>query len=119
MKRKLKNWIINNYFRNLIFQYLLNVLNYSSRNKLICQENELFSYNEYKNYIKPFYFQPVIDNNFFGIGSSLNQYCGLPKSKTIRFYIEHGYFFGPYISEDSKNYWCKKVITFGLKRNII
>ena len=115
LKRKIKHWIISNQLRN---NFLKLILNFNNRNraKLLNKTNDLFSWYLYKNKIKPYLFHPIIDNNFYGIGTSLNLYAGLKANNLIKFYIEHGYYFGSYIAEDSKIYWCNNILTFSQRR---
>jgi hypothetical protein len=115
LKRRFKHWIISSYFRNFFLKLLIN-FNNNNYIKLNTKKNKLFDWKLYKHKIKPYFFHPVIDNNFYGIGTSLNLYCGLKKNNLIKYYIEHGYFFGSYVAEDSKKYWCKSIITFSERR---
>lgn len=116
MKKRIKHWIISSYFRNNLLRLLINFNNKNNK-KLNNKNNKLFDWKLYIHKIKPYFFHPVIDNNFYGIGTSLNTYCGLKKNNLIKSYIEHGYFFGSYVAEDSKKYWCKNVITFNERRS--
>jgi len=115
LKRKIKHWIISSYHRNNLLKLLMN-FNNNNKRKLFNKTNKLFEWNLYKDKVKPYLFHPIIDNNFYGIGTSLNLYSGLKKNNLIKCYIEHGYFFGSYVAEDSKKYWCKNVLTFNERR---
>lgn len=115
LKRKIKHWTISSYSLNHLLKLWVNFKN-NDLGKLTNKKTDLFEWEKYKRKISPYFFHPIIDNNFYGIGSSLNTYAGLKKYNLIKCYIEHGYFFGSYISEDSKKYWCKNIITFGEKR---
>lgn len=115
LKKRIKHWVTSSYLRIKILQLLIN-FNNNSKRKLNNKTNKLFDWHLYKYKIKPYFFHPIIDNNFYGIGTSLNLYSGLKKNNLIKYYIEHGYFFGSYIAEDSKKYWCKSVITFSDRR---
>jgi len=115
LKRKIKHWVISNQLRNNLLKLIVNFNNHNGA-KLYNKTNDLFSWHLYKNKIKPYLFHPIIDNNFYGIGTSLNSYAGLKADKLIKFYIEHGYYFGSYIAKDSKIYWCNNIITFSQRR---
>ena len=53
------------------------------------------------------------DNNMYGLSAILKEYCGLPLSKPIKACIEHGLYFGDYVSKDEKYYpKSLKIVTF-------
>lgn len=70
---------------------------------------------DYKNVAQPLpkcYYEPLTDNNCFGIGWSLRQYIG-SKKDYINSLVEHGYFWGAYVQEMEKVTYAKKILTFG------
>lgn len=70
---------------------------------------------DYKNIAQPLpkcYFEPLTDNNCFGIGWCLRQYIG-SKKDYINALVEHGYFWGSYVQEMEKVTYAKKLLTFG------
>lgn len=73
---------------------------------------DIFDYKEIAQPLPKCYYEPLTDNNCFGIGWSFRQYVGSNKSY-INALAEHGYFFGPHIQEMEKITYTKKLITFG------
>ena len=73
---------------------------------------DIFDYKEIAQPLPKCYYEPLTDNNCFGIGWSFRQYVGSNKSY-INALAEHGYFFGPHIQEMEKITYSPKLITFG------
>ncbi|AVM52294.1 hypothetical protein [Bacteroides zoogleoformans] len=70
---------------------------------------------DYKQLSKPLpkYFNEIItDNNCFGIGYSIRKYCSWKKSY-IKALVEHGYFFGSYVSSQETMTFANTILTFG------
>ncbi len=69
---------------------------------------------DYKGIAQPLpkcYFEPLTDNNCFGIGWCIRRYVD-SKKDYINALAEHGYFFGTYVQELEKITYAKKLITF-------
>lgn len=75
---------------------------------------DIFNYKELSNPLSRYFSEIVFDNNFFGIGHSLKEYCGLASS--LNAYIEHGYFFGSYVPEDEEKWFVSNIISFSKQR---
>lgn len=73
---------------------------------------DLFDYNQIAQPLPKCYYEICTDNNCFGIGWSLRQYVGVKRS-FCNALVEHGYFFGTYVSEQEKLTYAKKILTFG------
>ena len=73
---------------------------------------DLFDYKGVAQPLPKCYYEPLTDNNCFGIGWSLRQYIGSSKNY-INALAEHGYFFGTYVQETEKITYAKKLLTFG------
>lgn len=70
---------------------------------------------DYPNIAKPLpkhYDEICADNNCFGIGYSIRQYAGW-KKKYMNQFVEHGYFFGSYVSLQEIHSFSKTILTFG------
>jgi len=72
---------------------------------------DIFNYKEIAQPLPKCYYEPLTDNNCFGIGWCIRQYVG-SKNKYIKAFAEHGYFFGTYVQEAEKITWAKKLLTF-------
>ena len=72
---------------------------------------DIFDYRGIAQPLPKCYYEPLTDNNCFGIGWSIRQYVGSKKSY-INALAEHGYFFGTYVQEMEKISYAKKLITF-------
>ncbi len=72
---------------------------------------DLFDYKEIAQPLPKCYYEIITDNNCFGIGYLLRKYAGIKKS-FCNALIEHGYFFGNYISELEKATFSKVILTF-------
>jgi len=115
MKKYIINLIIKFRILNNIICILIRIKNYNVKNKIsLRSKKEIFDYKAISKPLNKYYPELIVDNNFFGIGYSIRKYCGLKKS--LRAYIEHGYFFGSYVPEDEDNYWTSKIITFSEHR---
>lgn len=73
---------------------------------------DLLDYKEIAQPLPKCYYEPLTDNNCFGIGWSLRQYAGMKKSY-VNALAEHGYFFGTYVQEVEKITFAKRLLTFG------
>lgn len=73
---------------------------------------DLFDYKTIAQPLPNSYEEICPDNNCFGIGFSLRNYCGWKKSYINKF-VEHGYFFGSYVSAQETNSFSKQILTFG------
>lgn len=72
---------------------------------------DIFDYKEIAQPLPKCYYEPLTDNNCFGIGWSIRQYVG-SKKKFINALAEHGYFFGTYVQEMEKITYAHKLLTF-------
>ena len=72
---------------------------------------DIFDYKDIAQPLPKCYYEPLTDNNCFGIGWCIRQYVG-SKKKYINALAEHGYFFGTYVQEAEKITWAKKLLTF-------
>lgn len=72
---------------------------------------DLFDYKGIAQPLPKCYYEPLTDNNCFGIGWSIRQYIGSSKNY-INALAEHGYFFGTYVQEMEKITYAKKLLTF-------
>ena len=73
---------------------------------------DIFDYHSIARPLPKYYSEILTDNNCFGIGYSLRQYAGIRKSYCDAL-IEHGYFFGDYVSDQEKITFAKQILTFG------
>lgn len=80
---------------------------------------DLFDYKEIAQPLPKCYYELLTDNNCFGIGWCIRHYIGSGKDY-LDAMVEHGYFFGVYVSELEKATYAKKIFTFGdVRRNHI
>ncbi|PQB07822.1 hypothetical protein BST83_12160 [Polaribacter filamentus] len=110
----IRHLIIKNKLINYLICYLLRIRN--KKALFLIQKNkieEIFNFRKISSPLGKYYNELIFDNNFFGLGYSLKTYCDL---KQLNAYVEHGYFFGSYVPDDEKNWWCKKIITFSRHR---
>lgn len=73
---------------------------------------DIFDYKEIAQFLPKCYYEPLTDNNCFGIGWSIRQYVGSKKTY-INALAEHGYFFGTYVQDMEKITYAHKLLTFG------
>lgn len=73
---------------------------------------DIFNYKEIAQPLPKCYYEPLTDNNCFGIGWSFRQYIG-SKKKYINALTEHGYFWGAYVQESESVTYADKLLTFG------
>lgn len=74
-------------------------------------EMDLFDYNGVAKPLPKYYQEILTDNNCFGIGFSLRKYANI-KGNHINSFVEHGYFFGEYVSIQEKQTFAKQILTF-------
>lgn len=72
---------------------------------------DLFDFKAIAQPLPKCYYEPLTDNNCFGIGWSIREYIGSTKNY-INALAEHGYFFGTYVQEMEKITYAKKLLTF-------
>lgn len=73
---------------------------------------DLFDYKTIAQPLPNSYDEICPDNNCFGIGYCIRNYCGL-KISHINAFVEHGYFFGQYVSDQETKSFAKVILTFG------
>lgn len=93
-------------------KYAYNIFNYN-RKHAIAQLGQL-SLNEYELIAQlsaKYLTQNILDNNYYGIGSSLSKY--VDSNKNINAFIEHGYIFGNFVDLNCNKWHTENIITFG------
>lgn len=73
---------------------------------------DLFDYKHIAQPLQKHYDEICADNNCFGIGYSLRKYAGW-KKRYMNQFVEHGYFFGSYISQQEIHSFSNTILTFG------
>lgn len=67
----------------------------------------------------PYYpFDLIPDNNLYGISYIIKKYMNIPIHKNLNVHVEHGLYFGSYVSKDTLISFPKKIITFSKFREI-
>lgn len=119
---------MNNNLRHFLLrsEYLLSLIYFIKRlfyKKIFFKEIdrrkdlEIFDINELSSPLSICPIDYCPDNNMYGLSAILKSYCGIPLDKPIKSCMEHGLYFGDYVSRD-ENYYPKylKIITLGKYR---
>lgn len=78
---------------------------------------DIFDYQHIAMPLPKCYNEICTDNNCFGIGFSIRDYSGWHHNHINQF-VEHGYFFGEYVSEQEKQSFAKTILTFSKVREM-
>jgi len=122
MNEKLKTILLKHLFSNkvllLFFNYFLRV---SRKNKYLVEvnkrkSNSIFNYQNLNKSLSYYPLDSFADNNLYGIAYALKKYAGISQKKKLNYFIEHGFFLGTYVSQNSVDAYSKNILTFGYSR---
>lgn len=109
----LSNTIYGSKLLSLLYCRLSQLRNAGFKQEVVHRAGlDLFDYKGIAQPLPKCYYEPLTDNNCFGIGWSIRQYIGSTRNY-IDALAEHGYFFGTYVQEMEKITYAKKLLTFG------
>jgi hypothetical protein len=115
MKELIKKIIITSKPINLLYVFVLRLLNKTSKQEILKRSQlSIFDYESTIEDMALYPTDPVIDNNFYGLNHWLQKYMG--KKLPLNSYIEHGFILGSLVKNDAKKWWTPKIITFGSAR---
>ena len=115
MKELIKKIIITSKPINLIYVFVLRLLNSKSKDEFLRRRQ--FSIFDYKNVIEELPLYPtdlVIDNNFYGLSYWLQNY--MSKELPLKSYIEHGLVLGTLVKKDAIKWNTANIITLSATR---
>lgn len=111
--KRIINIIYSSKLLSSLFCFILRIKNKDSVKEINYRSKlNLFDYKNIAQPLSKYYQEILTDNNCFGIGYNLRQYAGVNRSYCNAL-IEHGYFFGDYISDQEKITFAKRILTFG------
>ena len=122
MNEKLKTILLKFLFSNkgllFCFNYFLRV---NRENKYLVEVNKrkstsIFNYQDLNKSLIYYPFDSFADNNLYGIAYTLKKYAGISQEKKLNYFIEHGFFFGTYVSQNSVDAYSKNILSFGNSR---
>lgn len=120
MNNNIRKFLYRN--KNII-SILSKLLRFKNENKyfdeVINREKlDIFNYIEIAKELPYYPFDNIADNNLYGISYCLKKYFGIPLSIDLNAYIEHGVYFGNYISKDTNISYPQNIITVSPQREV-
>lgn len=110
IKGFLRKAVIRSRLINWLYVYIMRLRFVAKNRKLNFQRKPLVGISHIDDYALLYPCDRVVDNNYFGISTSLKTYAGIKGS--LDAYIEHGLFLGSLVKEDSYRWKVRRIITF-------